>query len=161
MKSLFFFFVFFFFIMIRQPPRSTLFPYTTLFRSPDARSADRSLERHAGQRQRRGGGHHRQHVGIVFHVVRQRRDDHLGLVAPAVDEQRADRAVDQAGDQRFLFGRPSFALEVAARNASRSVGLFLIIDGQRQEVDALARRLRRDHGSEHHGLAIGREHGAI
>src|SRR5690348_17703914 len=30
--SLFFFF-FFFFLMIRRPPRSTLFPYTTLFRS--------------------------------------------------------------------------------------------------------------------------------
>src|SRR5258708_23171369 len=26
-------FVFFFFLMIRRPPRSTLFPYTTLFRS--------------------------------------------------------------------------------------------------------------------------------
>ena len=25
--------VFFFFLMIRRPPRSTLFPYTTLFRS--------------------------------------------------------------------------------------------------------------------------------
>src|SRR5437763_9877620 len=29
-----FFFIFFFFLMIRRPPRSTLFPYTTLFRSP-------------------------------------------------------------------------------------------------------------------------------
>src|ERR1022692_4613647 len=28
------FFFFFFFLMIRRPPRSTLFPYTTLFRSP-------------------------------------------------------------------------------------------------------------------------------
>src|ERR1022692_4067617 len=28
-----FVFVFFFFLMIRRPPRSTLFPYTTLFRS--------------------------------------------------------------------------------------------------------------------------------
>src|SRR5256885_6849506 len=27
-------FLFFFFLMIRRPPRSTLFPYTTLFRSP-------------------------------------------------------------------------------------------------------------------------------
>src|SRR6266536_6560528 len=26
---------YFFFLMIRRPPRSTLFPYTTLFRSPD------------------------------------------------------------------------------------------------------------------------------
>src|SRR5471032_3453349 len=29
----YFFFFFFFFLMIRRPPRSTLFPYTTLFRS--------------------------------------------------------------------------------------------------------------------------------
>src|ERR1039458_7915177 len=26
---------FYFFLMIRRPPRSTLFPYTTLFRSPE------------------------------------------------------------------------------------------------------------------------------
>src|SRR5688572_31460281 len=34
---LYFYFIFhffFFFLMIRRPPRSTLFPYTTLFRSP-------------------------------------------------------------------------------------------------------------------------------
>src|SRR2546427_12233177 len=31
------FFFFFFFLMIRRPPRSTLFPYTTLFRSPEFR----------------------------------------------------------------------------------------------------------------------------
>src|SRR5256885_6631569 len=29
---------FFFFLMIRRPPRSTLFPYTTLFRSPAGRA---------------------------------------------------------------------------------------------------------------------------
>src|SRR5689334_23774653 len=29
----------FFFLMIRRPPRSTLFPYTTLFRSPVAAQA--------------------------------------------------------------------------------------------------------------------------
>src|SRR6266446_9556034 len=33
MALLFIFFFFFFFLMIRRPPRSTLFPYTTLFRS--------------------------------------------------------------------------------------------------------------------------------
>src|SRR5271165_7252839 len=31
-QLLYFFFFFFFFLMIRRPPRSTLFPYTTLFR---------------------------------------------------------------------------------------------------------------------------------
>src|SRR5229473_4966170 len=33
---LFFSSIFFFFLMIRRPPRSTLFPYTTLFRSVEA-----------------------------------------------------------------------------------------------------------------------------
>src|SRR5215813_15026751 len=50
----------FFFLMIRRPPRSTLFPYTTLFRS-------RSLRDHARgvrpvvlrQRPARGGATHR------------------------------------------------------------------------------------------------------
>src|SRR6266545_6175271 len=31
-------FFFFFFLMIRRPPRSTLFPYTTLFRSTHGRA---------------------------------------------------------------------------------------------------------------------------
>src|SRR5215475_14880999 len=42
--SLFFCF-FFFFLMIRRPPRSTLFPYTTLFRS----RAVRARRRHASK----------------------------------------------------------------------------------------------------------------
>src|SRR3712207_9003322 len=63
--------VFFFFLMIRRPPRSTLFPYTTLFRSRrcevgSGRTRRRSRRRHRGpgpwnqrllaiRRTRRGG----------------------------------------------------------------------------------------------------------
>src|SRR5690242_21500842 len=36
----------FFFLMIRRPPRSTLFPYTTLFRSEDGSVGARDLEQH-------------------------------------------------------------------------------------------------------------------
>src|SRR6266498_4953581 len=39
-----FFFFFFFFLMIRRPPRSTLFPYTTLFRSRTRRRLPGSLD---------------------------------------------------------------------------------------------------------------------
>src|SRR6267378_1932697 len=39
---LFSFFFFFFFLMIRRPPRSTLFPYTTLFRSVGSHRAGRT-----------------------------------------------------------------------------------------------------------------------
>src|SRR2546422_5326824 len=42
----------FFFLMIRRPPRSTLFPYTTLFRSPWARSCG---SRRGGPRRRNTG----------------------------------------------------------------------------------------------------------
>src|SRR5215208_7606949 len=56
----------FFFLMIRRPPRSTLFPYTTLFRSPPtvraegrrsrtpARHARRRSEEHTSELQSRG-----------------------------------------------------------------------------------------------------------
>src|SRR3712207_7848362 len=40
--------------MIRRPPRSTLFPYTTLFRS--RRAADVEVERQPLQPRRKGGG---------------------------------------------------------------------------------------------------------
>src|SRR5688572_32435790 len=46
--------LFFFFLMIRRPPRSTLFPYTTLFRSSRPRSRRRKrlrLAQHHRQRQ--------------------------------------------------------------------------------------------------------------
>src|SRR3712207_7670337 len=57
--------------MIRRPPRSTLFPYTTLFRSPvdsvrsgrnGARRAFRGAEARA-RRPARGVGGHRFHAG--------------------------------------------------------------------------------------------------
>src|SRR3712207_6950815 len=41
---------YFFFLMIRRPPRSTLFPYTTLFRS--AGGAQRVVGHDPGQRRR-------------------------------------------------------------------------------------------------------------
>ena len=107
------------------------------------------------------GGDQRQDVGIVLEIVRQRGDDHLGLVAPAIGEQRTDRAVDQARDQRLLLGRTAFALEVAARNAAGGVIFLLVVDGERQEVDAFARLLGGDDGRQHVGLAVGGDDGAV
>src|SRR2546429_9662675 len=39
----------FFFLMIRRPPRSTLFPYTTLFRSRRGRWRERALRTRSGR----------------------------------------------------------------------------------------------------------------
>src|SRR5436853_7912394 len=66
--------VFFFFLMIRRPPRSTLFPYTTLFRSPNA-SADAggALRARSARRRRRGRDRkstrlNSSHLGISYAV---------------------------------------------------------------------------------------------
>src|SRR5438309_3566935 len=68
------FIFFFFFLMIRRPPRSTLFPYTTLFRSsscapssdPDTRdlgpSADRRLSAERSEE-------HTSELQSQFHLV--------------------------------------------------------------------------------------------
>src|SRR3712207_7873038 len=72
----------FFFLMIRRPPRSTLFPYTTLFRS---------LDRTQCHGERRGGG-----VGVdVVHdaVAVGRHGGHDRDLAPL--EQRGDRCRDR------------------------------------------------------------------
>src|SRR6266487_5668309 len=44
----FFVSLFFFFLMLRRPPRSTLFPYTTLFRSRPPRQGREPLHRRLG-----------------------------------------------------------------------------------------------------------------
>src|SRR2546425_13222658 len=46
----FFVFFFFFFLMIRRPPRSTLFPYTTLFRSVGGGTGQHVYESPSGRR---------------------------------------------------------------------------------------------------------------
>src|SRR3712207_7797485 len=63
--------MFFFFLMIRRPPRSTLFPYTTLFRSQLERAlvVPNRLVRLA--RLREGNRHVQQDAGIV-RIVPQR-----------------------------------------------------------------------------------------
>src|SRR3712207_8397764 len=68
----------FFFLMIRRPPRSTLFPYTTLFRS----DLDRVASAHRAHPLRRPGQDHvagfeRHHPADETHQER-RAEDHAG-----------------------------------------------------------------------------------
>src|SRR3712207_6854380 len=48
----------FFFLMIRRPPRSTLFPYTTLFRSSSGAAPRANRRRELGQHGRGGVPRH-------------------------------------------------------------------------------------------------------
>ena len=75
-------------------------------------------------------------------------------------EQRADGTVNQARGEDFLLGRPAFAFEEAAGNASRGVGAFLVVDRHREEILPRHRLALRHDGDEHHGVAHAGEAGA-
>src|SRR5690349_24402359 len=68
-----FLFIFFFFLMIRRPPRSTLFPYTTLFRSA-CRIGE--ITGHGKYLYERCRDHRRRAGGDVCRAVRGRSEEH-------------------------------------------------------------------------------------
>ena len=127
----------------------------------DASTADRAHEGNAGKVSAAEVATIDTMSGIVFTIVLHDGDDNLGVVLVAVGEERADRAVDEAGNQGLLLARTAFTLEVAAGDLAGGVGLFLVVDGQRKEVETRLRLLGRNDGGEHDGLAIGCEHGAV
>src|SRR6266436_7836268 len=60
---------FFFFLMIRRPPRSTLFPYTTLFRSPEDASRSRPFRGRALRNFHRRSEEHTSELQSRLHLV--------------------------------------------------------------------------------------------
>src|SRR2546426_7580978 len=97
--------------MIRRPPRSTLFPYTTLFRSVGPQQ-----RRHVGMRgvvavhggERRGAheGRHHQHAG-------REQEDVLAVVAPG------DRKSTRLNSSHLVISYAVFCLK-KKKNNSRS-----------------------------------------
>src|SRR6267142_3529151 len=70
------FFFFFFFLMIRRPPRSTLFPYTTLFRSRGSRPRGCRRRPPAAGRQARSEEHTSElqsHVNLVCRLLLEKK----------------------------------------------------------------------------------------
>src|SRR6266511_1558957 len=101
-----YFFFFFFFLMIRRPPRSTLFPYTTLFRSGGPGSSPR-LRLQAGQdprglRELPGEGPPRGRRRLVPAQRVDQRDDALGRRPVVVREVDLHDRRGVARPQAFL-----------------------------------------------------------
>src|SRR4030066_1711700 len=74
--------LFFFFLMIRRPPRSTLFPYTTLFRSPSPENRRyptcRSLWRRSYTPRRRSEEHTSElqsHLNLVCRLLLEKKNN--------------------------------------------------------------------------------------
>ena len=98
---------------------------------------------------------------IRLEIVGKHRCDDLRVAPELVGKQRPDRPVDETGNERLAVGRPPLALQIAARDAAGGEGLFLIMNGEGEEVLSGLGFLRRDDGGEHSGLAPGGEHGAV
>src|SRR6267154_4959458 len=91
---------FFFFLMIRRPPRSTLFPYTTLFRSrqrdhPDHRPYARALARRPG-RDRKSTRLNSSHPSISYAVFcLKKKKTNKYLLAARKKQHRRQKIADR------------------------------------------------------------------
>ena len=127
----------------------------------DSRRTDRAEKGHAGNRERRGGADQRCNVRVDFGIDRKHRGHDLHVVGEAFRKQRTDGSVDQARGQRLFLGGPTFAFEEAAGNASRGIGLLLIVDRERKEIPARRRLFETHRGHENDGIAHGHEYRAV
>src|SRR2546430_5319143 len=93
--------------MIRRPPRSTLFPYTTLFRSDRRDRADREVDAAADDHEELRGGRHPDEGRAL------QRLDQDGLGPEGRGHREADR--EQDGEQRPGDQRPRLAPDPVAR----------------------------------------------
>src|SRR2546429_1366934 len=106
---------FFFFLMIRRPPRSTLFPYTTLFRSLPDNSA---LE----------DNQHEQCEERIVPVVVQQPETHAenleneegrnGMLFPQLDESRQDRKSTRLNSSHGYISYAVFCLKKKKKTRS-------------------------------------------
>ncbi len=124
----------------------------------DGRDRIREGDRRDGESS--GRGIEREDVGIVLAVGREDEGDDLRLLPVSLLEGGAERPVDQARGESFLFGRTPFALEEAARDATARVGELAVVDGQRHEVAQDGAFLVAG-GGENDGVAVADPAGAI
>src|SRR5215813_5161513 len=115
-----------FFLMIRRPPRSTLFPYTTLFRSPPGRRGERRAWIRPLRHPDHPVGHRRRHAGRLQRGRPGRRAHRRSRPADArrrvEDDGRSVLQPDgRSADDRLTRHRmPSRYLEPRLERASRA-----------------------------------------
>src|SRR3712207_8614630 len=101
---------FLFFLMIRRPPRSTLFPYTTLFRSAEDRHPGHHREHHLQEVAREAPPHAEVAAKGTVHL---RRNRHRGF------GQRSEEHTSELQSRQYLVCR--LLLEKKKKRASSSI----------------------------------------
>src|SRR2546421_3704409 len=102
--------------MIRRPPRSTLFPYTTLFRSTEAREAVALQHVEVG------------HV-VLVHQVRHRGPGDGRLPQVIMPEEPGDRKSTRLNSSHDQISYAVFCLKKKKKNTAR-----VIVNTRRDEI---------------------------
>ena len=118
----------------------------------DANAAQHVRKWNFADRQGRRRARNGERVGILFGVSREDHGDDLGFVEKAFRKQRADRTIDQAAGQDFLFRGTSLAFNESARNLAGGVSVLSIIDGEREEPGPHLRLVSHTRGDQYHGV---------
>ena len=127
----------------------------------DGDAADRTRPRDIADGDGRGSADHRGDIRRHILLDGKHGRHNLHIVAHALVEQRAKRAIDEAGGQRRLLGRTALALDESAGNLANGIHLLLKIDAQREEILSLARGFGGRHIDHDHRIAETDDHGAI
>ncbi len=128
---------------------------------PDADGADRAEERQRREHQRGRSAVDAKDVVGRDHVRAEDGADHLHLVAEALRPERPNRPVDHACREDGALGRAPLTLEEAARDLAGGVHPLLDVDGEREEVCALARLGASLGCGEHHRVASADDDSAV
>src|SRR3712207_7174755 len=105
--------LFFFFLMIRHPPRSTLFPYTTLFRSPAVAAEIAAGARFS--RERRPAGQ--------LDVLSLTRDWRIPLLGDGCVFRRSEEHTSELQSRQYLVCRLLLEKKKKKRNKTESCSI--------------------------------------
>src|SRR5690606_17561393 len=100
------------------------------------------------------GGVDRERVVELSRRDAQDRDDDLDLVAQAVDERRAQRAVDETADQDGLRRWTTLTAEEAAGDLAGGIGTLLDVHREREEVEVVLGLLAGARGAQKHRVLV-------
>src|SRR6266542_4217385 len=79
--------------------------------------------------------------------------NHLSFAAKAIGKKRPHGAINLPAGENLAFTGTAFALDKAAGNTSTRVGVLAVVNGQREEINSLARVRVCSRRGQHHVIA--------
>ncbi len=127
----------------------------------DLQRADGAVPGDVGDGQGGGGADQSGDLGraVMVHAHDRRHDGHV--VAEVGGEERADGAVDDAAGQDALLAGTALAAVEGTGDAADGVELLLKVNGEGEEVDAVARAGGSRGADEHAGVAVADHDGGV